>query len=198
MKLRGHDFFIFLLPVYFVFHNYTTNFPSVSIPIAVTVLFRYLFIAVLLYVLFYFVFKQRLKAAVLTFSVLAVQLFFGPFHDEVKSLFGRLFITSYSFLIPMLLLVLIVIFFYLKKSQKKFNRIASYLSVVLLVFILIDAFMLISKAGSTKDLEIEDKSRQTIKCDTCTKNDIYLIIADEYAGNTVTAIGIETDGKLVV
>ncbi|MGZ3847594.1 MAG: hypothetical protein ACXVMS_00305 [Flavisolibacter sp.] len=173
-------YFLFLLPVFFVLHGYVQNYPTVPVSdaIRVTVVFG-LSILVLL-VFFFFIFRSWQKSALFSFALMCIEFFFGAFHDLLKTLFGSLFITKYSFILPVIFLVLLLFFLLLLKTKKEFLKLGRYLNLVLLVLILLDAMSLLYK-GTRKN-----PGRTVLSafqpCDTCRRPNIYFIIVDEYAG----------------
>lgn len=182
--LRTKPLFPFLLPVFFIFHTFTQISHYAVILEALQLLGIYLLTAVLLIVLFLPVFKNYYKACVISFLLLSFNFFFGSLHDFSKNNFGDTFFLRYSFILPCILLVFIALIIYLKKSKKTFRRAGFYLNCLLLVLLIIDFVMFIPTFLKPPIQYTADLSRQITPCYNCNKPDIYLIIADEYAGST--------------
>ncbi len=178
--LQSRPVFIFLLPIFFVWHGYVQNYPLVPVADALKLVFEYMGVTLLLVFLFYFIFKSWPKALAFAFFLMCVQFFFGATHDLIKNLFSGSFITKYSFLLPVTLLITIVAFLFFLKTKRNFKGVTRYLSFTLAILIIVDLGIFISKrvvrSGSGKP------PTEVVGCPDCKKPNIYLVIADEYAG----------------
>jgi hypothetical protein len=172
------DYFILLLPVFFVLHGFTEYFPVIPVIDSVMLLAKYLLTTVLLVVLFYFIFRSWRKATVFSFCIMAANFLFGSVHDLGKKWVGHSLFIRYSFLVPVILLVIVVFVIAFKKSKSNFNRLVNYLNILFIVLIFIDIISLGLKAFNKKETFSEAK----YSCTNCSRPDIYLIVADEYAG----------------
>jgi hypothetical protein len=180
-KIRfSKEYFLLLLPLFFLTHGYNENYPSVTIWDVVFLLVQYLFAAYLLCLLLSRVFKSFRLAALYIFALLFVYFFFGAFHDNLKLLLGNGLLTSYAFLLPCLFILLVLLFVFLKKTSNSFGKLVTYVNVALVILILIDGFQLFSKKISEKPVATENL--QASFSQNLEKPDIYLILADEYAG----------------
>lgn len=177
-QLLSIPFYLFLLPVFFVIHGLVENYPLTGFEI-LKLLGIYTGVALLLFALFWLIFKNICKASFFAFCVLAFQLFFGSAHDFLKENLGAVFLIKYSFLVPFAILVLGTSILFAKRSGKNFIRPTKYLNILLLVLVPVDAATLMLR---DKKVHKEALSDFFLNCDTCRKPDVYLIIADEYAG----------------
>jgi hypothetical protein len=175
------DLFVFLLPVFFVWHGYVENYPLVPSSDAAKLVFEYLAISLLLVLLFYFICRSWQKALVFTFFVMSVQFFFGATHDLMKNLFPGSFISRYSFLLPLTFVVTVAVFFFLLKTNRDLKRMMKYLSFTLAILIAVDLAVLASKLLTRRGAN--ETATQFTGCKDCKKPNIYLVIADEYAGH---------------
>jgi hypothetical protein len=180
--LKRKPFFLFLLPLFFVFHGYVSNLDIVPVKDAFLLFLRYLIISGAIYLLFRIIFKDNYKAALFASFILAINFFFGPFHDFLKSLFGNSFVVKYSFLLPLLVLIVLSVFFLLKRNQRNIFKVVYYINVLLVVLIFIDAATLTIKFSHPRPSAtltgngFED-------CKSCERPDVYLIVADGYPGD---------------
>lgn len=178
--LQSRPAFVFLLSIFFVWHGYVQNYPLVPASDAVKLVVEYLGVTALLAFLFYFIFKSWPKAFILTFFLMFIQFFFGAAHDLSKSLFPNSFLSKYTFLLPLIFLMSVAAFFFVLKTSRNFKRTTQYLSLTLAILIAVDLAILVSKLVS------RSRSGKTVsevaECRDCKKPNIYLIIADEYAG----------------
>ncbi|HYF33596.1 MAG TPA: sulfatase-like hydrolase/transferase [Chitinophagaceae bacterium] len=171
--------FFLLLPLFFVLHGLKENAGFVSFSDAAPLLMLYLVVALLLYGLCWLLFRNHIKAALGSFTLMALHFFFGGLHDWLKSALDNSFITRYSFLLPILLLAVVFIFVRIKRTSSPLRRITSYLNILLLMLIAWDAIILLVPAKKS----MHDKAALKFPaCDSCTKPDIFLIVLDEYAG----------------
>ena len=173
------EYFLLLFPLFYVFNRFAENYPLISLPIAGKLFAIYFFAFLVLTLLLSIIYKSWRKASVFTFYIMCWFFLFGFTHDFLKNNFSNTFITKYTFLIPLIAASLIVILTLINRYKKTYNKFVNYANLLFLVLILIDVFklILINKPTQTKELTSIE-----YKCDTCAKPDIYLIIADEYAG----------------
>lgn len=130
------------------------------------------------------VFSNNGKAALFSSFILILVLFFGAIQEflvqfRITHLLGRLVV-----LVPLSLFAMLLFFIFLKRTKRTFARTIIYVNVLLLVYIIIDAGVII--AGLTK---YADPRKQTVGqygwsgCDTCSKPSVYLIMPDSYFGS---------------
>jgi chromate transport protein ChrA len=176
------EYFLFLLPLFFVLHGYVENFRAVPEFGALWLAIKYIISGFLIAFLFFLFFRSWRKAAVFSFCVLAFDFFFGTVHDSVKKIFPGSLLTKYSFILPAAFVLLIVLFIFLKRANRSFDRFTKYLNILLLILIIIDLSQLLSKILNQRSEKHSALVNNMRPCDSCSKPDVYLIIADEYAG----------------
>ena len=139
--LRSKPVFFLLLPFFFVFHGWVENYNAIPVKDAGWLLLIYLFASLILFFLSWLVFRNMLKAALLSFCLMAFHFFFGGMHDVLKNWFDDAFISRYSFLLPFFLALFIILFIVLKKNRSVTSRACFYLNIlVVLIFSLIFVF----------------------------------------------------------
>src|SRR4051794_21255875 len=92
----GKEYFLLLLPFFFLFHGYTENFPLISAEDCLWLCLKYLLATALLCALFYLLFRSWRKAAIMMLLLMCFYFFFGSAHDAVKSIAPSTFIARYS------------------------------------------------------------------------------------------------------
>jgi hypothetical protein len=179
-KLAEYPFyFLFLLPLFFVFHGYLENYPVVPAWDCLLLFLKYTGISLLLLIIFFAVIRSWRTAAIMAFIVMAFHIFFGPVHDLLKSWWPQSFIVKYVFMLPVFFISFITLIIYFRKKKPAFIQLTKYINILLLAFILIDAVQLASRMS--KPVKKNTNTAFTA-CDSCKKPDIYLIITDDYAG----------------
>jgi hypothetical protein len=149
---------------------------------AAGLLFMYLFAALIFFLLGWLFYRNRSKAALLSFCIMAFHFFFGSIQDRLKKWFDDDWITRYSFLLPFFLVLLIALLVFLKRNKGSLHKPGFYLNVQLCLFLVIDVCWLGSKMLSQTHPALGND--QIIKCNTCTKPDIYFLVFDEYSSST--------------
>lgn len=175
-------FFLFLLPVFFVFHGFTRFFPFVPIKDASLLLLFYLMIATSMTALAWIFYRNMIKASLLTIFLLGYHFFFGTIQDILKATAPGSLFSRYIFILPASLLILIIVLWWLKKKNKFSSSLVFYLNSVFLLFIAMDLAWLISKISGRKN-KFTAVEQGLIPCKDCDKPDIYFIILDGYSGN---------------
>lgn len=177
-------FFLLLLSLFYFLHTFVQNLNPILIKNAVILFLVYFGVSILLASIFWFLFKNVIKASLFVFFIIAYNYFFGTAYDLLKDQFGQIFFIKFIFILPITLILFFILFFYLKKSKRIYLQIVKYLNILLIILITIDSGTLIFKSINYKGNHVENLSGKFIDCDTCNKPDIYFIITDEYAGKT--------------
>ena len=187
--------FLYLLPLFFVFHGFVEYFFLVPVLPALLLFAKYFCATLVLHGIFYCIFKNNNKAALFVFLLFSTYYFFGIFHDLLKKTFPGTYITKYSFILPFLLLL--VVFSFINIKRKSFpGKLIIYLNSLFLIFLIIDIFSLQQKISSyDRQRETNNINKKFSVCDTCSKPDIYLIITDEYAGKKTLADIYQNDNS---
>jgi hypothetical protein len=178
--IRSKPVFLILLPLFFVFRGFTENYNAVPLKDALLLLLLYVGATLFFFLVGWLFFRNILKAAILSFSIMAVHFLFGAIQDVLKSFFDDAFVTRYSFLVPFFILILILLIWFLRRTKKPMPRFNLYLNLLLGIFILVDATLLVQKMQH-RNLSMNVQPHYNINCDTCTKPDIYFLVFDEYS-----------------
>jgi Sulfatase len=180
--LKNQPWYVLLLPLFFVLHGFTENYGIVPAKDAFLLFLFYASVGIVLTGIFWLFFRYLSKAALLSFFILCIQFFFGSLQDVLRKELPNSFISRYSFILPAMAVFLIAIIILLRK-KKSFSQVTFFLNCLFLLFVLVDAAQLFFKP-----LPSEDKAPANrlpfATCDTCTKSDVYLIVADGYSGKT--------------
>jgi hypothetical protein len=180
-KIKEFPFYIFLFPLFFVFHGFNTNFPFVSVSSALLLIGVYILWSLLFAGVFYFFSRRWRYAAFLAVFIMAFDFFFGNIQDTIKDNISFEPASKYSFLTIVFLVLLIILFFLLRKKQ--LFRLTFYLNTVFIVLVVIEIFSLLSASIFKPKASIDSLPGFTKICDSCKKPDIYIILLDGYAGS---------------
>jgi hypothetical protein len=175
--------FLFLLPVFFVFHGYVGNARYLSFRDCLPLIGVFSAVALALYFMFYLFLRNSIKAALVASFVLTFYLYFGYLHDFLRH--HSIFLHRYSVLLPVFLGLTAGLTLFLRRRAPN-ERLSLYLTVLLLSYLLVDAVTLIWRTSGQQHTAPTESSvlpGRHIRCDTCSQPDIYLLIFDEYAGS---------------
>jgi hypothetical protein len=178
---KKYPLFLYLLPVFFVLHGFTENYDFVPPKDALVLVIVYMGFALVFLLLSWLFYKNWLKAAIIATFIMAFHFFFGSVQDMLRRLSPASFLSRYVFLIPLFLCMLLVLVIGLKKRKGNIVRLAFYLNILLTLFIVIDIVWLASKTIHKKASGL---SKEFVSCENCPRPDVYLVIADEYVGNS--------------
>jgi hypothetical protein len=140
-KIKELPFYIFLFPLFFVFHGFNTNFYFVSLPSAWLLVAVYTFWSLIIAGLFYIFSRRWQHAAFMAAFVMAFDFFFGNIQDTIKENIPYELATKYSFLIIVFLILAIALFFLLRKKQ--LSKLTFYLNTLFIVLIIFEVFSLL-------------------------------------------------------
>ncbi len=180
--LKKCPLFLCLLPIFFVLHGCVENYDFVPAKDAIMLTGLYLLATIVLLLLSWLLYRNWMKAALLTGLIMAFHFFFGSLQDFLRGTFPGSLLSKYVFILPFCFCVLLFTAIVLKKRKKALLQVALYLNVLFVLLIAIDLTMLgtkIANAGSKKN----ELGKEFEKCIGCPKPDVYLVIADEYPGN---------------
>jgi len=170
-----------LLPAFFVLHYVNQfNMDLFSPQVYLMILF-YSLIFVALTGLSWLLFRNFTKALLGALLLMLFYLFFGFIQDKLKEWLPNSFLTKYSVLLPLTAVVFAVLFFLIKKTKKDFSKLIGYFNLLFLIFLVMDLVQLVMKPNPEKTgVNIAEQLKS---CPDCENPDIYLIVADEYAGS---------------
>ncbi|HEY0058604.1 MAG TPA: hypothetical protein VGB56_05680, partial [Flavisolibacter sp.] len=145
------EYFLFLLPLFFVFHGYVENHRLIQAQDAVTLFFFYCTVSIVLTSCLFFLFRSWRKASLFTFCLLLVHFFFGSFHDSLKELLKDSLLTKYSVLLLFIAIIVGSAFVYLRRTGRKFNKGVRYLNTLFVILILLDVVILLTAVSKEKN-----------------------------------------------
>lgn len=183
-RISTFPLFLFLLPVFFVLHGCMENYDFVPVKDALLLTGLYCGVSAILLSLFWLLYRNFIKAALLSFCIMAFHFFFGSVHDSLKKYFPESFLSKYSFILPATLVLFLLVLVLVKRRKKPLVKLSFYLTTLLIILIAVDTVMLLTKVIGTSKQEQVAIPDGMIPCKDCPKPDIYFIIADEYVGNT--------------
>lgn len=185
-KLQQQPWFLILIPLFFVLHGYTENLGFITINASFLLLLTYYAVAILLYFIFWFIFKNSTKAALAASTVQVFNLFFGAIQDFLRDHLTPA-VSRYRVLVSAFIILLICLLIYLKKTKKHLLQLSFFLNVLLLIYILVDLTLAIKRSISppaNKFSVYAVGNKDMYKPVTDVKRpDIYFLLFDEYASS---------------
>ncbi len=186
-----HEYFLLLLPFFFVLHYYVVNYPYFEYQSAGKIYAIYTAATLLFTVIFFFVLGSFRKSSVFSFFIMAFQFFCMPVYEFlIKKLPGT---VSVIFLIIFALLFFLFLFLFMKSATGNLYRLVGFLNFLIVLWIGVEFFKLADlKNYLDKNLS---KSVSFTECRDCKKPDVYLILLDEYAGQQALVDHFNYDNK---
>jgi len=182
---RSKPFFLLLLPIFFVLHGFTSNYDSIPAGDAILLAVEYIFVTCAAAAIFWLIYRDLIKACLMASVIMASYFFFGGMQDFLKSHFPGTFVLRYRFIIPTMLAIFLLLFVWIRKRSAPLLKLANYLNILLIILILIDtASLLIKMPRVAKTKEFKPADHGFTICDSCSRPDIFLIIPDQYSGET--------------
>ncbi len=180
---RNKFLFLFLLPLFYVWHGYVENYNLVSLKGMILLLAIFTGISLFCYLSLFIIYRNRARAATGALLLMLVFLFFGPFRDFLLRIAPGLFINRYSFLLPFILVTVIILLRLLKSMKSAPGKLVVYVNTLFVLFLLVDTGRMLVKAGQYKKQVLLSSVPGFRDCDSCSRPDVFLILADEYAGH---------------
>ncbi|WP_127130019.1 sulfatase-like hydrolase/transferase [Pseudoflavitalea rhizosphaerae] len=184
-NISTKPYFIFLLPLFYVLHGYLEFIGFASFSTLLPLLLTYFGCIILLWLLLIFIFRNKIKAALMCMAVAGFYLFFGAIFDFLKAYSPWPFLYKYSVLLIAGLTVMICIFIFLHKTSSALKRPVLFLNLLLLIFVLVDLGQALFNANRTTKQIWKGAPNQAngIIPDTVNKPDIYLLVFDGYSSS---------------
>lgn len=199
-KLSRFPFYIFLLPVFFIWHVANCYFGLIPWKYIVQFLLMYLGLSLLLFFIGKLLLRNNSKAGCWAFALLAVFFFWGSIHDFLKSAGAPAFLYSYKFLLSLFLILIIINTIWLKRKPAplKLNR---FLLLLFGLFVTGEAAISIYKLSSSQykknDLTYynEPLPATRVFADPALKPDIFVFVLDEYASTRALQQNLHYDNS---
>lgn len=175
--------FLLLLPVFYFLHGWVENYsPGIAGSVIKQAILYTMAGLLISFILFPFL-KSFRKAALSALFLVAFNFFFGSLHDTARAILGRnSFLVKYVFIIGFTLALFSILLVWLRNTKREFLRLFLFLNGTLIVLILYELAVSLTGPLRRQPGHPADLTSAFIPCDTCSKPDVYLIIADEYAG----------------
>ncbi len=180
--MRNKFLFLFLLPLFYAWHGYVENYRLVSRKGMLMLTVTYCLLSLCLYGIFLLVYREKNRAAAGTLILLLIFFFFGSLQDALAIYIPGSFINRYSILLPVLAILAILLLLVVRKRNLLPGKLILYLNCLFLVLILADTGRLFFKAKKYREQVLLTHPPAWQRCDSCEKPDIFLVLADEYAG----------------
>jgi hypothetical protein len=197
--IKKEPWFLFLLPVFFVLHGYNENFGYISFGDILILLIIYLIAALVLFIVFLFIFSNRIYAAISAGYLLFFYLFFGALQDFSRQ--HVVFLSRYSVLIPLFVITFCLIIVLMKWKKWPVKRLNFFLNVLLLIYLSIETFSLtvhmIKPQQKRLSLKDEIPELQAEISENSSRPDIYFLIFDEYASSSALKKYYQFDNHLL-
>jgi len=186
--LQQYPFYLFLLPVFFLLHNYLQYYGLVSAATALKVLLQ----TEIIFIASFFILKaftknfQRSAQIVSLFG--CIVLFYGVIKDFFSNTMHFVFMAKYIVLLPVLLVLSLV--FIIKISRKKdFRQSNLFQNTLFLLFLLVEAIVLVNSGTNVFRQQNRLVKSNILNPDTLPavtgRPDIYFLVFDSYPGTTL-------------
>lgn len=183
--LKRWPFFILLLPVFFVLHGVRENFGFILPKDYLPLIGFYCATSLIVYFIFYLLYRKPVKAGLITFFVFSIFLFYGFIQDFLKEYWHE--INRYILLMPGFFILAIILAIFLKKSKSNFTKLNFFLNWLLILYTAYDLSVILAKSiWPPKDkfsvYSLSANGSYSV-CKDCPKPDIYFLVFDEYASS---------------
>ena len=173
-----------LLPLFFVIHGWKENYYYIHFRDISILAGTFMAAALVIFFISLLFFKNKIKAGVYTFILLAIYFFFGAVQDFLKDHSLTKEVSRYKIILSLIFLFVIVSFIWLKKTKGALQKLNSFLSVLMAAFIFADLITMITLPAEKKErITVASFPKSGEVCKNCNKPDIYFLLFDEYASS---------------
>ena len=183
------NFHFLLLPVFFMLHVINFYYGLIPREIILKHSFAYTAFTASVFLFSKFYYRDNVRSGLFTFIALGYFFGFGSVKDFLASSHFLSRFTSYSILLPMVFILLLSLLLYLKKTERNFSKLATFLFIAVSVNLLIEVAFLSKNIVQKNDIknDLGDPQLTMVKnytpCDNCTQPDVYFIIFDEFTSS---------------
>jgi len=187
--LEKYGIHSFLVPVFFIIHNYVQYYGAVTPGTALKIFILIeIFFTVFVLLLYFFWKNSNASLAVTTFLGI-LYLLFGNIKEMLASGLHLFFVSRYAVFLPMMILCIVVYIVVIRK-KKNFNNLNLYLNILLIIFIITDCLQLpslngIFTAGKQSLLANRTIYNDKLLTTSFRKKDIYYLLFDSYPNCTI-------------
>jgi len=179
--------YVFLI-LYFVLHEFNANYGLVPVSMALKLFLRYLLIAASLRFVSWFYFRNFKQSSFFTFILMIFFLFFGAFHDTLKTAVKNPFFRSHTFIFLLIGLLSFVAIRVIKKYIKGNHVLFSFAAFVVSILFVWELFYVLSNIIFHKEKEnnIVEAGLQHYRSGAGSglqKPDIFFIVFDSYTSS---------------
>src|SRR5687768_2665950 len=96
-RLASLPVYLYLLPLFFVFHGFNEFFFLIPVSTALKLILSYIGVGLGLTLVFWLLYRSFRKASLMAFFLLAFILFYGSIHDFFKARIPGSFFVRYTF-----------------------------------------------------------------------------------------------------
>jgi hypothetical protein len=177
----------FLLPVFFILHSYKQYFGLIHVDVTMKALAELILFFLVAFLLLLIITKNLNKSLQLTTLFGFIYLFYGAIKDFFQLTMHVPFLSKYTVLLPLLIIIAIILARAVLK-KKDFRKTNLFQNSLLLIFILVDAVMLVSVDNSyfLRQNLLTGNSRLSMDslAEPPQKPDVYFLVFDSYPGTT--------------
>jgi len=137
----------FLLPVFFILHSYKQYFGLIHVDVTMKALAELILFFLVAFLLLLIITKNLNKSLQLTTLFGFIYLFYGAIKDFFQLTMHFPFLSKYTVLLPLLTIIAIILARAVLK-KKDFRKTNLFQNSLLLIFILVDAVVLVSVDNS--------------------------------------------------
>jgi len=181
--IKNKPAFIFLLPVFFVFHGFVEHYDFISQKGALVLLLLYTTGTLIVFGICWLFIRHVNYAAIISLFIMSFFFFFGSIQDFLRHSFTGTFFARYSFILPLFAILVIALLGWLKRRKPPLQRGIGYFNLLFLLFLFIDFVWLGVRIVQTKRIAPKSSMANLSNCDTCRKPNVFFIVLDEYSGN---------------
>lgn len=192
-KLKKWPLHIFLLPAFFMLHNYLNLATIVPQKYFIKNFLVLTASLVTVFLLLRFYYKDNSKAGFLTTFLGVLFLFFGQIKDFMFSVPLLALISSYKILLPLLLLIS-VLCIYKTKRVKSLARLTVFLNILFTIYIIIELFNL-SKINKSSNHHNPEFDFLTTGISSDSLPSIYYIVLDGYPSSSFLKEKLKIDAN---
>ncbi|XZF12854.1 hypothetical protein ACTHGU_13785 [Chitinophagaceae bacterium MMS25-I14] len=180
--IRVRPFFLFLLPVFFVLHAYQFYYGFVPVTDLLIIACSYLAVTAVLFLVVQLFTRSSIKTGILCFLLMIIVLYWGDMLLQVKVFFPHAFFARIPVLFVTVMGAAALLYFLFTRLQiSTQKRIILLLNVLFLIYLGIDAGIIISKSGT--DHSMSRVLPEKLHVSNAKNWNVYFLLFDEYASS---------------
>lgn len=167
---------------FFLLHGYNEHRGLIALQELLICFLQLALTGMIIYWIMKLLLKQPDKVGLFTSFVVVLVLFFGALQDHLATVRLLNNLSRLQYFLPLNLLAVVLLLLWLKKTTVRLVNLVRFINLLLVIYLVVEFFLLLVPFRNTAKEDIRPATAGLIRCDTCERPPVYLVLLDAYFG----------------